>query len=396
MKILMISDVYFPRVNGVSTSIKTYREDLRRLGHQCTLVVPDYFVAPEQPDDEDIVRIKSIQVPLDPEDRLLRWSKLRSWASRLKPADFDLIHIQTPFTAHYMGVRLGRELNIPTVETYHTYFEHYLHHYVPILPSILTKQFARRLSLSQCHDVDHVISPSPQMAQRLREYGVVKPISVLPTGLPSSAFDDGNGPGFRARMKIEPSRPVALYVGRIAHEKNIDFLVHMMVQLKQIVPNAVLIIAGEGPAQTHIERLVQRLDLEDHVRFVGYLDRANGLLDCYRSADVFVFASRTETQGLVILEALAQSTPVVSTAVMGTADVLAGVKGAIIVPEEVNNFAQAVGSVLQNKCHRDELSSFAKSDALRWSSDSMAARLVDLYRGLSVQGSEKLTVEYSL
>jgi glycosyltransferase involved in cell wall biosynthesis len=158
----------------------------------------------------------------------------------------------------------------------------------------------------------------------------------------------------------------------------------------------VLIIAGEGPAQTHIERLVQRLGLQDHVRFVGYLDRANGLLDCYRSADVFVFASRTETQGLVILEALAQSTPVVSTAVMGTADVLAGVKGAIIVPEEVNNFAQAVGSVLQNKCHRDELSSFAKSDALRWSSDSMAARLVDLYRGLSVQGSEKLTVEYSL
>ncbi|NDA46662.1 MAG: glycosyltransferase family 4 protein [Alphaproteobacteria bacterium] len=382
MKILMISDVYFPRVNGVSTSIKTYRDDLRQLGHECTLVVPAYKFPPEVADDDDIIRIESWQVPFDPEDRLLRWTRLKAWARQLDGQRFDAIHIQTPFTAHYMGVKLARHFNIPSVETYHTYFEHYLHHYVPLLPSFLTKGLARRLSLSQCQDVDHVISPSPQMAQTLRAYGVTKPISILPTGMPSAAFEQGDRAKFRARMNIEPDRPVALYVGRVAHEKNIDFLIRMMQQLKQIVPNALLVVAGEGPAQNHIERLVKTMGLHNEVRFVGYLDRAHGLLDCYRSADVFVFASRTETQGLVILEALAQGTPVVSTAVMGTADVMADVKGGIIVPEQELVFAEAVATVLQNKCHRDGLSLHAVQDALRWSSQDLAKRLVGLYERL--------------
>ena len=382
MKILMISDVYFPRVNGVSTSIKTYRDDLRQLGHECTLVAPAYKIPPEVADDQDIIRIDSWQVPFDPEDRLLRWTRLKAWARSIDSRRFDAIHIQTPFTAHYMGVKLARQLNIPTMETYHTYFEHYLHHYVPLLPSNFTKGLARRLSLSQCQDVDHVISPSPQMAQTLRDYGVTKPISILPTGMPSVAFEQGDRAQFRTRMNIEPGRPVALYVGRVAHEKNIDFLIRMMQQLKQIVPNALLVVAGEGPAQSHIERLVKTMGLQDHVRFVGYLDRAHGLLDCYRSADVFVFASRTETQGLVILEALAQGTPVVSTAVMGTADVMAGVQGGIIVPEQELEFAQAVAMVLQNKCHRDGLSSHAVQDALRWSSQDLAKKLVGLYESL--------------
>lgn len=382
MKILMLSDVYFPRVNGVSTSIKTFRDDLQQLGHECTLVAPHYPVNAETPDDSGIVRIPSWQVPFDPEDRLLSWSKLKNWSASLSPGSFDVIHVQTPFTAHYAGLRIAGKLGAPVIETYHTYFEHYLHHYVPFMPSMITKAAARKLTLSQCAAVDAVISPSEQMAIALRAYGVRTPIDILPTGMPDSAFIQGDRNRFRSRFGINETRPVALYVGRVAHEKNIDFLIHMLVDLRLRVPDVLLVIAGEGPAEGHIRKLVSTLGLDANVQFVGYMDRSTTLPDCYKAADVFVFASRTETQGLVLLEALAQETPVVSTAVMGTANVLEGMRGALIAPEDVVGFSALVASVLNDPAGRQSLSEKALDDAKAWSSSAMTQRLVEYYERL--------------
>ena len=382
MKILMLADVYFPRVNGVSTSIKTFRDDLRRLGHQCVLVAPEYPVAAETPDDPEILRIPSWQVPFDPEDRLLSWSALKKWTDTLAPGSFDVVHVQTPFTAHYAGLRIAAKIGAPVIETYHTYFEHYLHHYVPFLPSAFTRASARKLTLSQCEAVDAVISPSDQMANALRAYGVCAPINILPTGLPDSAFKQGERALFRNKFGIDEKRPMALYVGRVAHEKNIDFLIHMLVDLRLRVPDVLLVIAGEGPAEGHIRKLVSKLGLDHNVQFVGYMDRSSTLPDCYRAADVFVFASRTETQGLVLLEALAQETPVVSTAIMGTANVLAGMQGALIAPEDVVGFSTLVASVLNDPALRQSLSEQASGDAQAWSSCAMTKRLVEYYESL--------------
>ena len=382
MRILKISDVFFPRVNGVSTSIQTYIGDLQSLGHHCTLVAPLYPHPPETPDHENLLRIPSRPVPLDPEDRLLKWRYFIDWGNSLKLGDFDLIHIHTPFTAHYGGLRIARRLNLPIVETYHTYFEHYLHHYAPFLPARMTKSFARRLTVSQCHQVNSIISPSPQMAEALRAYGVQTPIAVLPTGIPEKAFVRGDGARFRAEHGISTDRPVALYVGRVAHEKNIDFLLHMCVRLRELLPNILLIIAGEGPAEAHVKALTTHLGLAPNVMFVGYMDRAATLLDCYSAADIFTFASRTETQGLVLLEALAQGTPVVSTAVMGTADVLRNAKGAIKSVEEIETFAQHCASLLNDRNLRDTLAAQAPDDANEWSSRVMALRLTAIYENI--------------
>jgi glycosyltransferase involved in cell wall biosynthesis len=385
MRILMLSDVFFPRVNGVSTSIQTFRSDLQALGHKVTLVAPEYLSAAGSTpaaDPLDTVRLPSRGVPRDPEDRLLKWGPLMRWADSLRPDDVDVIHIQTPFVAHYAGVKLARRLGCPVVETYHTYFEHYLHHYVPGIPAPLTRALARRMTVSQCHAVQAVVSPSRQMAEALRDYGVRTPIEVLPTGLPVTAFGAGNGAAFRAQFGIPAQRPVATFVGRVAHEKNIDFLLHMLVELRRLVPDVLLVVAGEGPAEEHLCALVTKLGLEASVLFIGYLERTRGLLDCYRAADAFVFASRTETQGLVLLEAMAQGTPVVSTALMGTVDVLAGTGGAVVVPEETAAFAAAVAGVLRDPQRREELSHRAREDAARWSSRTMAERLARLYEGV--------------
>lgn len=375
----MISDVYFPRVNGVSTSIQTFRDDLRAMGHRCLLVAPQYPAAPAVPDDADVVRVPARRVPRDPEDRLLSYRRLQRWSARLARGEFDLVHVQTPFAAHYAGVSLARRLGVPVVETYHTYFEHYLQHYVPLVPAAWARAIARRATVSQCSQVAAVVSPSRQMAEALRAYGIGTPIEVLPTGLPESRFAAGDGARFRLAHGIGSQRPVALFVGRAAHEKNIDFLVRMLPVLLRQCPDALLVIAGEGPAEAHLRRLVAELGVERSVRFIGYLDRDGGLRDCYRAADVFVFASRTETQGLVLLEALAQGTPVVSTAVMGTVDVLQGTSGAIVCAEDAEQFAGAVARVLSDADLGTRLRAGAVQDARRWSSRQMAERLVGFY-----------------
>ena len=208
-------------------------------------------------------------------------------------------------------------------------------------------------------------------------------MEVLPTGIDLGRFHGGDGAAFRARHGIGPRRPVLVHISRVAHEKNIDFILAALVQVRRAVPDVLLVVAGEGPALEHVQRLAARLGLAAHVLFVGYLERAGALLDCYCAGDAFVFASRTETQGLVLLEALALGVPVVSTAVMGTADVLRGVKGALIAPDEVSGFAATVVRLLRDPALRARLAAAAPADAAAWSAGAMAGRLLELYRELA-------------
>jgi 1,2-diacylglycerol 3-alpha-glucosyltransferase len=377
-RILMLSDVYFPRINGVSTSIQTFRRDLDAEGCRSFLVAPCY---PEMRHDEPgIVRVRSRYLPFDPEDRLPVAIELEHAVLSLDGA-FDLIHVHTPFAAHAVGRRMARRLGVPVVETYHTLFEEYFHHYLPFVPRRALRLLARAVSRRQCDAVDAVIAPSPQMAEALRDYGVRSEIRVIPTGLDLDAFAGGDRARFRALHGIAPGRPVAVTVGRVAFEKNIAFLVSVLERVRLAIPDVLLVIAGEGPALPALRREVAGRGLRGNALFVGYLDRDGPLLDCYRGADAFVFASRTETQGLVLLEAMALGLPVVSTAVMGTRSVLDGARGAIVVDEDVARFAAALEMVL--KCRELGTSlgaQAARHVRARWSGAEMARRMLDLYQ----------------
>jgi 1,2-diacylglycerol 3-alpha-glucosyltransferase len=385
LRVLFISDVYFPRVNGVSTSIRTFREDLANSGVDTLLVAPDY--ATTSADESAVVRVPSAGIPRDPEDRRMRWGRLNRLLASDRFKDVELLHIHTPFIAHYAGVRFAARMGIPCVATYHTFFEEYLHHYVPALPRRLGKRLARSFTRSQCSDVRALIAPSDPMRDILLEYGVSTPIHVLPTGLPADRFRQGDGKRFRAEHGLPHERPLLTYIGRVAHEKNIEFLVRVFSEVRRAVPDAMLVIAGEGPARDSLRHYVQRLGLERDVRFVGYLDRHGALLDCYAAANVFVFASRTETQGLVLLEAMAQGAPVVSTAELGTRSILKPGCGALVAPEDEQEFATAVSRVLQDASLRQELSERGRAYARNWSSAAMARRLSDLYYALRSDGA---------
>ena len=386
----MISDVYFPRVNGVSTSIETFRHDLHDLGIATALIAPDYAAAPA-PAEPDVIRIPARFLPLDPEDRMMRLAPIRELTARLREQRYDLIHIQTPFVAHYAGIELADALSVPRIETYHTFFEEYLFHYVPFLPRRWLRGFARRFSRIQGNQVDALIVPSRAMRERLAQYGVRRPMHVLPTGIPLARFAGGDGAAFRARFGIAPGRPTVAYVGRVAFEKNIDFLLRATALARRSVPDLLLVVTGEGPALKSLKRLARRLRIEDNVLFVGYLDRRSGLVDGYCAADAFVFASRTETQGLVLLEAMALGVPVVSTAVMGTRDILDAGRGALVSADNEEDFAGHLVRLLENGEWRAKLAREARDYAQEWSAATMARRLADFYRTLLPSRSEETT-----
>jgi 1,2-diacylglycerol 3-alpha-glucosyltransferase len=387
MRVLMVSDVYFPRVNGVSTSIQTFRSDLAALGCETWLVTPQY---PQSwNDDERTLRQPSRYLAFDPEDRMMK-PRATLAACLAFAGSVDVLHVQTPFVAHSIGLKAARQLRIPTLETYHTFFEEYLHHYLPLLPARVARAVARTFSRRQCNAVDAVVAPSQQLADVLVSYGVTQPIRTIPTGLRLKEFDGGDGAAFRAQHGIPLDRPVMLLVGRVAHEKNIGFLLQVLAEVRRSVPHVLFVIAGEGPALPVLRRAAAEGGVAAHTLFVGYLDRRGALLDCYRAADVFVFASRTETQGLVLLESLALGVPVVSTAVLGTKEVLRDAAGAIVAQEDVTEFAAAVVRVLKNSVLRAELAGAGRDFvARRWSSQEMAKRLLELYGEVAAVGNRR-------
>ncbi|TAH52618.1 MAG: glycosyltransferase family 4 protein, partial [Betaproteobacteria bacterium] len=380
-RVLMVSDVYFPRVNGVSTSIATFRPALRACGIDVRMVVPDYGTGGDRVDEPGIVRVPGNKVPRDPEDRLMSWRRTRTAVLREAPA-CDLVHIQTPFVAHYAGVAAARRLGRPVLLTYHTFFEEYLHHYAPFLPAGLLRGLARRVSRSQCNAVDGVVVPSTAMRDRLACYGVSAPLHVLPTGIPVESFGRGDGPAFRRTHGIAPQAPVALFIGRVAHEKNIGFLIDVAALVAAALPDFILVIAGEGPAMADLQTHASRRGLSGMIRFVGYLDRQRELHDCYAAADVFVFASRTETQGLVLLEAMASRLPVVALAEMGTRDILSAQSGAIVAANDTAAFAADLIGLLNAPLRRQALAASARRYSRQWADTIMANRLADLYRSL--------------
>ena len=382
MRILKISDVFFPRVNGVSTSIETFRRDLVALGHEVVLVAPAYAGEPDLA-DPSIRRVPARAVPQDPEDRIMSWRGLRRALAELSARRFDVVHIHTPFLAHYAGLRFARAQGTPVVATYHTLFEEYLHHYVPLLPRILGRGLARRFSRSQCNQLDAVIAPSTAMQQALLSYGIRKRIEILPTGLPAERFRAGDGSAFRRRHDLTQERPLLLFVGRAAHEKNIGFLLEMMLALKALGSDSLLLIAGEGPAAQSLRAQSTRMGLDGSVRFLGYFERSGELQDCYSAADAFVFSSLTETQGLVLLEAMAQGIPVVAIPRMGTIDILGPNLGCRPAPNDPKGFAQVVRDLLADRAACRALGEEGRRYAHTWASTTMAQRLSALYASLA-------------
>ncbi|MGI6648077.1 MAG: glycosyltransferase family 4 protein [Bacillota bacterium] len=379
MRIGVFSDSYKPYVSGVVNSIETFTQELRSLGHEVYIFAPNYPNLQARPVEEfGIFRFHSVPAPTN-RDYSLAIPFSFKFGPALKALNLDLIHVHTPFILGQVGAIQARRLNLPLVFTYHTLYEQYVH-YVPINQNF-TREVVVRYSRHFCNHCDLVITPTGKVKDLLVNYGVRKPIQVIPTGIDLNRFSQGDAQWLRRRFELDPLDKVLLFVGRLTKEKNVDFLIQAFAQIQKQYPRTVLVIVAGGPEENNLKTLVQNLRLEKQVIFTGRLTGAD-LVNAYHGADIFVFPSVTETQGLVILEAMAAGLPVAAVDANGVSDMISpGVDG-ILTQYSIESFANGVCQLLGDEKKLESMVTAALNKAFDLSSARMAVRLEEAYQNV--------------
>lgn len=311
MNIGLFSDSFTPEISGVVSSIETLREELEKRGHHVyvfTATRPDAQVTP------GVFRLPSMPLLFMKSLRFAIFYTPRA-ARCVRRVKLDIIHTQTEFSLGLFGKLMALTLGIPVVHTYHTLYKDYTHYVTKGHFMKVSQEMVRLLSRTFCNDSRLVIAPTEKVSTLLKEYGVKRPIRVIPSGLRLSRFtqvaDDPEARGqMRAALGIAADTPLLVYVGRLAKEKSIDMLLSAMPAIRRQLPAARLLIVGDGPDRASLEDQAQQAGLGDAVLFAGSRPWKD-IPACYCTGDVFVSASATETQGLTVIEAMAAGVPVV-------------------------------------------------------------------------------------
>jgi len=381
MKIALVTDTYFPRINGVSTSTQIFAEEFTKLGHEVHIYAPAFPNSIDETNHLKIYRFPSFYLFFDPEDRLGMPWRDKKLVQQFIDNKYDIVHTQTPFTIGGPAVKWARQSGAKVVHTYHTLFAAYTEHYLWFLPKSFGVWYAKSSSRRYCNACDLLITPSTEMKNVLLSYDVTKPVEVIPTGIRLERFRGKDSQRFRKVKGYKPEDQVVLFMGRVAEEKNIDFLMRVVHRLKPRIPNLQFLIAGEGAAKKGLEKMTADLNMGDYVHFAGYLSK-DDWRDCYAGSDLFVFASITETQGLVVTEAMAAETPVVAVGEMGIKDVMASGRGGLVTRLDEDEFTEAVYKMLTDKKLYEQKKSETLSEADKWSSTAMAKRMLEAYEKL--------------
>jgi 1,2-diacylglycerol 3-alpha-glucosyltransferase len=404
LRIAVFTDAYSPQINGVVTSVTNLVLGLRELGHEVTVVAPKH---PQQVPEPGVIRLRSTAYRPQPEQRWAFPPSLRKmW--QFNKLDFDLIHTHGALMP-IMGIGVGRLLSVPVVHTYHTRFRDYIH-YAPFYATLawlitserwyarttrtgrrVTRQLKKGLDKSTqtlfavadvwfCNRCLELITPAAPMALELEEMGVRTPVTVIPNGIDLDRLTAPQADPFPG-LGVPKGTKRLLTVSRLGKEKSIDGLLERFVLILQTQPDTRLVIVGDGPERQALERYAAQLGVESAVIFTGYVP-ASQVGGFYQHADVFVFASTSETQGLVALEAAACGCPVVARAEMGIIScVLNDETGFLVHPNDKPGFAEKTLQLLQDAGLHSQFSSRAKSwAATEGSHRTMTGRILEVYR----------------
>lgn len=345
MRIALFADCYHPVINGVVTSIESLYRGLRAAGHEVRLFVPS---APGwQETDPGIRRFASVTFPFHREERF-SWPWPVGHFRDLAGFGAQVVHLHTPFNVGLYGWLAARALGLPRVFTHHTLWEEYVH-YVP-LPAAPMRRAAIALCRAFGNTSGAVIAPSAQVRERLRQQGVVRPIHVVPTGIDTELFQGGDPRGPRQELGLGEQERLFLYIGRLGREKYLDFLFQGFVEAARRDGRLRLALIGGGPEAPLIEEMARQVDPEGRIRFLGYRDRRD-LRHYMAAARGFLFASQSETQGLVLLEAQAGGLPVVAVRASGVSEAVEdGGSGILVAPGDLEGFAAAVLALEDDAC----------------------------------------------
>jgi 1,2-diacylglycerol 3-alpha-glucosyltransferase len=378
MKILMMTNTYLPHVGGVANSVDQFTRQIRSQGYQVTVVAPTF---PDQPEEEtDVIRIPAIQ-NFNGSDFSVTLPLPELITGRMEDLRPDIIHSHHPFLVGGMALRLADQYHIPLVFTHHTRYEEYTH-YVPG-DSPAMKEFSIHLSTGYGNAADQVVAPSESIRELIRERGVTSPIAVIPTGVDIEKFRNADGRPFRQKQDIPENSLVLGLVSRLAPEKNIEFLCKSILPFLKENKDALFLAVGDGPSGQTIDDFFKSHDIQNQLKRPGSLE-GEELYNAYKAMNLFVFTSKSETQGLVLAEAMAAGLPVVALDASGTREVVKDKQnGRLVSRESEEQFSQAVSEVVQRIEQEDEsLAKEVNKTAEQFSMQTSGRKMEQLYENL--------------
>src|SRR5215831_4107488 len=368
MRVALFTNNYLPFRGGVTTAVETLRLGLERLRHPTRVFAP--AACPPVADPPWVFRYPSMPAPTYPGFSLaLPFSqRVHAVVRAFAP---DVVHAQHPFLLGPAARRFARRLGRPLVFTYHTRYEKYAH-YVP-LPERVVAALAVRLSCRFAVSSDLVIAPSERIATTLRERGVAAPVAVVPTGVPLDHFSPDDRTTARRKLGLPADGLLCLYVGRLDREKSVDLIIDAFGSIADAVSDARLSVIGQGTHEVVLRRRAEASPARDRIHFHGGMAREM-LPPHYQAADLFLFASETETQGLVLAEAHACGLPAVAVRASGVDEVVHDGETGILTKADVREFADAAIGLLLDRERRLAMGHEARAVASR---DFSASRQVD-------------------
>ena len=373
MKIGFFTDTYLPQLDGVSTSVETCVRALEERGHEVNIIAPKY---PRYRDKKkNVVRLTSIKFMKDLEMYVALQIPDRTLLKVLR-MDFDIIHGHSGGPITLLGWQVARVRNIAYVATYHTLWNRYTHYFFKgkiIKPKMV--EITSRVFGNVC---DCLIAPTERVKKELISYGIKKPIRTLLSGIDVKRFTHIKKGFLRKKIKLPKKTKILLYVGRLGKEKSVDFIIRSFKIIHEKESGTALVLVGCGPEQDHLEELVKELNITDSVCFLGVIKHSN-IPKVYADADIFVFASQTETQGIVILEAMASGLPVVAVKDMALEEMIINNQNGFLVRKNPNYFAEKALFLLNDKKLHKNFSLQAQKNVHNFTADKTAEYLENLY-----------------
>ena len=378
MNILLVTNTYLPHVGGVARSVDSFSRSYRQRGHRVMVVAPTFPDMPMR--EQDVFRITAWQRfnASDFSVALPVYPGLSAALDSFKP---DIVHAHHPFLLGMTALRLARYRDLPLVFTHHTRYEQYTHYVPGDSPAL--KRFAVALATRFANNCEQVFAPSERIATLIRRRGVTSPSAVVPTGVDIELFAHGDGQAFRQRWGIPEDAFVVGHLGRLAPEKNLQFLAESITELLIRKPSARALIIGGGPSENQMRAVFVRHRVADRLHTVGVLQQ-KPLADALHAMDVFAFASRTETQGMVVTEAMAAGLPVVALDASGVREVVVdGRNGRLLQAADTTMFSSALDWVAGlSGPERSALQQQARDTAARFSMVRCADLALDHYAAL--------------
>ena len=383
MRIGFFTDLYLPLVCGAQTAIDSFRKGLEQMGHEV------FVYAPYTPGYKDartrVFRLKSIRVIKKPEIRLALPSVQEGNLRDLMSFQLDIVHAESPFSLGILGKIISKRQHIPIVYRHNTNWQELAKCYL-LKEQVIFPRLARFFSAWFSNISNAIIAPSHKIETLLHSYGIKRPIYILPTGIDLGAFDRSKGSaipalGLRERYQISPGMKLLLFVGRMSKEKNIDFLIEAFSEISRTRNDIAFMLVGDGPHLEGLQCLVRRKELE-RITFAGCIPHEE-LCAYYWAADLFLFASLADTQGIVILEAMASGLPIVALRDDAFEGMVVDNKNGFLV-QEVSPvvFARKVLEILDDGCLHKQFSDGSYELAREFSCEKQTRELLSIYEQL--------------